>query len=456
MKRKASLFLEKWLVQAYRKPLVIRGARQVGKTWLVRDFAASQGKQLIEINFEKERQTATLFESNNPQEILLNLSEKVGRKIQPHTSILFLDEIQAAPTLYEKLRWFAEDMPELPVIAAGSLLEVIVMDNVISMPVGRINYMYLEPLSFEEFLEALGHEILCESLQRVTFASQIPLYTHEHLSKLLKEYIIVGGMPIAINVWKDTQSLEAVGQSHQDLLKTYRDDFRIYSGRLAEERLDEVFTKVPLLLGKKFIYRDINKDVRIPAIKKSLELLCKARVCHKIEATAANGLPLGAEVHSKYFKTIFLDIGLCSSMLKLSLSLLRTTEEIDLINSGGIAEQLVGQALRTLPPFYEEPSLYYWLKTDSQSNAEIDYVIHHGTNIVPIEVKAGLSGRLKSLHLFMQLKKRSYAVRVSSAQMEARIVKHKGPDGRPVEYTLYTVPFYLLEQINRLLDNQSS
>ena len=199
MKRDRTSFLIDWLNSNARKPLVIRGARQVGKTWLIRDLAHSQQRQLIELNFEKRPELESLFSSNDPKEILINIAASTGSKIEPSKAILFLDEIQAAPHLLEKLRWFAEDMPELPVIAAGSLLDFALAKHEFSMPVGRIGYLYLEPLSFEEFLDAIGQQELRAYLQNYDWNLNIPEAIHLQLMKIVKEYLVIGGMPAAVS-----------------------------------------------------------------------------------------------------------------------------------------------------------------------------------------------------------------------------------------------------------------
>lgn len=452
MYRTCISFLEKWLAADNRKPLVVRGARQVGKTWIVRHFAHSQGKKLIEVNLEKYPKLASVFFPNDPEVILERLRAAFETAIIPSECILFIDEIQEAPELFTKLRWFAEDMPELPVIAAGSLLEFVLGKQEFSMPVGRISYMYLEPLSFEEFLVAEERPELVAQVKEFTWEKGISEFTHEKLMNLLKTYMIVGGMPAAVFSWIKHHSLSEVSQVHHDILHTYRDDFGKYSGRIPPVRLNEVLTKVPPSLGEKFVYSSVNRDVRIPIIKESLDLLCQAKLCHKISASAANGVPLGAEIHSQYLKVILLDVGLSSADLGLSLAELLSIEEIDLINKGGIAEQVVGQLLRTIVPFYQEQALYYWLNTDKNASAEIDYVIQHGSTVVPIEVKAGTAGTLKSLHQFMHLKGRSLAVRVNSALPSINEINVKDNQGNKVQYQLRSIPFYLVGELNRLLD----
>ena len=451
MRRIRMVFLEEWLrSDEDRKPLVIRGARQVGKTWLVRHFAESQRRKLVEINFEKSPEWISLFASNDPNQVLLQLSAVLGESIDPKNCILFLDEIQAAPDLLAKLRWFAEDLPELPVIAAGSLLEFVLEKHVFSMPVGRIQYVHLEPLSFEEFLLANDKKGLLDYLSSYRMGTDIPLVIHEQCQGYFKEYLIVGGMPAAVFSWINKRSLQKVNQVHHDLMATYRDDIAKYKGRLATERLEEVMQSIPKRFGEKFVYSKVNKEVSSETIKQSLSLLCKARICHRVTGCSANGAPLGAETVDKHMKVVFLDVGLSSASLGLSLDLV-CQNEISLINKGGIAEQVVGQILRTIFPHYVEPALYYWHREEKGSSAEIDYVLQHGNRVIPIEVKAGSTGSLKSLHFFMGLKHLSLAVRVNSDLPSKVEVSVKDHQGNSIQYTLLSIPFYLLGSLHRLI-----
>jgi len=452
MERSAIHYLKNWLISADRKPLVMRGARQVGKTWLIRHFAEISGKQLIEINFEKQPSHASLFDSNDPQNILFNLSAVHHQSHDPNNSFLFLDEIQAAPAIFSKLRWFAEELPQLPVIAAGSLLEFMLADHSFSMPVGRISYMHLEPLSFEEFLLANDKKNLYAYLIEYDIKNAMPLALHEQFMSLFKEYILVGGLPAAVVSWITERSLQKVNMIQHDLLATYRDDFAKYKGRLAIERLNEVLMAVPKMLGQKFMFSRVNASIQTNTVKQVLDLLGKARICHRVSASAANGIPLAAEMKEKYFKEIFLDTGLCGALLGLDLNQLNNANEVTLINSGGIAEQVVGQILRTLDPSYREPALYYWLREEKGSSAEIDYVIQHGNKVIPIEVKAGSTGSLKSLHVYMSLKKLPLAIRINSDQPYITAVEVKDRGDAEIKYSLLSIPFYLVGQIHRLLD----
>ena len=380
----------------------------------------------------------------------------VGEKLDPEKHLLFLDEIQSAPQLLAKLRWFAEDLPSLPVITAGSLLEFVLQEHTFSMPVGRINYMHLETLTFEEFLLAKNQQVLYEYLSNYTVNFEIPYSIHEQLMGLFKEYILVGGLPGVVANWVTEHSLELVNQIQQDLLATYRNDFAKYKGRIEITQLDEVFIAIPKMLGKKFVFSQINKQMQSSAIKKMLRLLELARVSHKISWSAANGVPLAAEVKEKYFKEIFLDVGLSIGILGLNLHQINTASKFNLINNGGIAEQVVGQLLRTINPFYVEPRLYCWSREESGASAEIDYIIQYGSKIIPIEVKSVSSGSLKSLHLFMKLKNLTTAVRINSdlpTKIDLAVNFHNED---PIKYQLLSIPFYLIGRIYQLLDHLNS
>lgn len=451
MKRMALAYLQKWLDSKNRKPIVVRGARQVGKTWLIRHLSEVTGKTLFELNFEKQPQLKTLFNTNDPRQILINIEAFYNQKVSPDNSLLFLDEIQSAPELLTKLRWFAEDLPELPVLTAGSLLEFILSDHAFSMPVGRISYLHLEPLSFEEFLWAKEKEKLYEFLTTFQWDDDIPFAIHQQLMELFKEYIIIGGLPAAVSSWHKDQSLDQVSQIHHDLLATYRDDFSKYAGKIELSRLDEVLSSIPRLLGKKFVYSQVNKDIPSASIKQALALLNKARLCHTVNYSSANGVPLDAEKKEKFFKAIFLDVGLASTTLGFKLHQMRNIEEIILVNQGGISEQIVGQLLRTIEPFYVEPALYYWRREQSGSSAEIDYLIQHENGVIPVEVKSGSTGTLKSLHVFMALKRLPLAVRINSDLPNKTYIDTKTQTGNSVHYQLLSLPFYLVGQLHRLI-----
>lgn len=453
MKRKITKDLHGWLSQPNRKPLVIRGARQVGKTWLVREFASQANLHLFELNFERDIEAKELFIDNDPNKTILRLGAFFNKEIIPNVALLFLDEIQAAPEILAKLRWFAEEMPELAIIATGSLLDFTLNEHTFSMPVGRINYLYMEPMSFEEFLLALGQDKLCEFLANYQLNEDIPVILHKRLNQFLREYIFIGGMPAAVENWIINHSFEQINKVQRNILTTYQDDFSKYAKRANIQILIEVFKTIPKLLGRKFKYSAVNNEIQAGAIKNALNLLCLARVCHKVHACSSNGIPLSASTKPNYFKVIGLDIGIAIASMDLSFNDILKIDEIKLINEGGLAEQVVGQLLRTAFPTYIDPKLFYWLREKTGSEAEIDYVIQSGKNIFPIEVKAGKSGTLRSLHAFMKDKKINKAIRFNIDVPSATPVKIKDHSEQIIQYELLSLPIYLTEQIYRLIEN---
>jgi predicted AAA+ superfamily ATPase len=451
MKRQPIEKMKEWLGSSVRKPLILRGARQVGKTWLVRALAADSGMQLTEVNFEKRPDFEVHFKSNDPKTILLNLESIFNQKIIPGKAILFLDEIQAAPELIAKLRWFYEEMPELAVIAAGSLLEFVLEKHTFSMPVGRINYFYVEPMGFEEFLLAKNEIHLLEAIKNTTVKNPFNEGIHNKANQLFREFVMVGGMPEAVSTWINTHSLGSLSAVQQNLIQTYQDDFAKYTGRLSIHSLDDVLRAVPAQLAQKFMYAKVNSTSNHASIKSAVDLLSKSRLCHKIYGTAGNGIPIGAELNEKIFKMILIDVGLVSSMLDLRLHQFETIQDILLINKGALAEQVAGQLLRLLSPYYIDPKLFYWSRESKGSSAEIDYLIQSNAELIPIEVKAGGEGKLRSLHQFMHEKRWKKAIRIYSGPLQQSKINIKTPQGYPVAYELLSLPFYLISEVHRLL-----
>jgi uncharacterized protein len=451
MFRKITADLIRWFQQADRKPLVLRGARQVGKTWIVRDFAKTTNLQLIEINFERDSRAQNLFEENDPKKVMLRMEAYFGSKIAPENVLLFLDEIQAAKGLLAKLRWFAEEMPQLAIIATGSLLDFVLQENDTSVPVGRIQYLYLEPLSFEEFLLAVGQEQLLNYISNYHLSEAIPDVLHNRLQQLLREYIFIGGLPAVVGDWVQNQSFMQISERQQNLITTYKEDFAKYARHSTHARLEEVFNNIPRLMGKKFKYSAINRDLPSIVIKHALNLLSKARICHQVFSCSGEGIPLGAGIKETVFKVIFIDVGLASAVLGIGASLLRV-EGSRLANEGGIAEQLGGQLLRSTFLKFIDPQLFYWVREKAGSEAEIDYLLQHNAQIIPIEVKAGSTGTLRSLHNFMKQKKLTMAVRINADYPSIVPIKVRDSSYQEVNYQLLSLPFYLLGQIHRLLD----
>lgn len=437
-----------WANSPKRKPLIIRGARQVGKSTLVALLAEAVGLNCVTINLERRPELADFFKSNDPASIIQLLSLQLKQAIVPAKTLFFIDEIQATPTVLESLRYFYEDLPELHVISAGSLLEFAFEEPTFSMPVGRIEYAYLGPMTFDEFLFALGEKGLCDFLKAYHFGDEIPAPLHQKLLGLLKIFMITGGMPEAVQQYVLYQDFMAVERVKRSILDTYQDDFSKYGTRLSPHLLRSIFDKIPRLIAQQIKYSAVNPDVKSRAVSQSIHLLAMAKVIDIIYHSASNGVPLGAQINEKCFKLIFLDVGLLATQLGLSFLDLHDHEELIFVQKGLLAEQYVGQSLLYMRPYYEPPHGYFWRRDQKSSQAEIDYVISHRQQIVPIEVKAGKSGTLKSMHLFLEEKKLTLGVKFSSQQPAFNTTEQ----GK----SLLSLPLYMIGQLNRLLEEQTT
>lgn len=451
MRRTALEFLSQWTISSTRKPLLLRGARQVGKTHLVRQLAREEFAHLVEINFEKQPQFTELFEDLSPQEIIPLLQAKTRQNISPGQTLLFLDEIQNCPRAIMALRYFYEEMPGLHVIAAGSLLDFVLAQEGFSVPVGRIQYLHLGPLNFCEFLEALGEHRLANRLNLFDPLAQKPDPLHNHILTLLRKYILIGGMPEAVKTYRDTQSFELVDQVKEAILATYRDDFGKYRGRLDDTLLRTVFNGITGLVGEKVKYVRLDRNTRPAKVSEALDLLCRAQIVTKIYHSSANRLPLGAQINTKIFKPLFLDVGLMLRALGLNISDFSESQSLMTANSGAIAEQLVGQELMAVQPLWQERSLNYWVREKKASSAEVDYVLSSGTHIYPVEVKAGATGHLRSLHIFLQEKGLQAGVRLGTGKPQVTEIEHRLTTSEAVSGRLYSLPLYLAGQVPRIM-----
>jgi predicted AAA+ superfamily ATPase len=451
--RNAELHLKQWYLSARRKPLVLRGARQVGKSTLVRQFAANNEMALAEINLERHLYLDAVFKTLDIDRILYELEAVAAQKIDTDNTILFLDEIQSTPHAIQALRYFYEDRPNLPVIGAGSLLEFALADHHFSMPVGRITYYHLGPLTFKEFLSAVSPN-LEDYLSNFRFGEEIPLAAHNKLLNRQREYLFVGGMPEAVQVFVEQGSLTEVTAVQRSIVDTYQDDFAKYAKQKDLVLLQQIFRLVPRGLGRKVKYSNMVREEPSIRVKNVIELLAKARICHQIFHSHCRGIPLYADINSNAYKLLFMDVGMANHICGNDWLFLESVGNRGLINEGGLAEQFIGQHL--LHP-RQAPQLCYWLREGKSSNAEVDYVISRGNLIVPIEVKGGKSGALKSLHQFVFRKRVVLAVRFDlnppSVQNVKNVIRTK-EGNREVEYTLMSLPLYMVEELPRILDDQ--
>lgn len=450
MRRFALDYLERWVTRPSRKPLVVRGARQVGKSYLVRMLADKAFDNLLEINLEAEADVASLFVSKDPATIVSLLEARFGTPVSAGTTLLFLDEIQAAPDVLACLRYFHEKLPALHVVAAGSLLDFVLEEHSFSMPVGRIEYLHLGPMTFEEFLLAAGREKLAKLLSEFAPGQDIPPAIHTELMRLTRQFLVVGGMPGSVEAFVSSGSHRDSEAARQSILSTYRDDFAKYSRRVAHRRLDKVLAKVPLMVGTKFMYSRVDRQERSRELSKALDMLCLARVAQRVRHSAGNGVPLGAETDDRVFKVLFMDVGLLVRSCGLSVLDVQQAEDVMLVNAGAVCEQLVGQHLLYAGQPYDEPELYCWMRQGRVSNAEVDYLLAVGERVIPVEVKAGKTGTLKSLHLFLRDKGRDFGLRFNAdfpSLLDAK-TSLAGGDNRP--FRLLSVPLYLAGQARRL------
>ena len=414
IKRNIDNHLQSWRQSVSRKPLLLRGARQVGKSSSVRQLG-KQFDHFLEINFEKkEHQDAKkIFERNSsPKRIADELFAMFGIPVIPGQTILFLDEIQSCIPAISSLRFFYEEMPELHVIAAGSLLEF-ALEQVPSFGVGRIRSLFMYPLSFDEYLRAMGYTALADAAKKSSPDRPLSDALHHQCLHHLIRHIVIGGMPEVVATYAKGGSLHECQQVLDDLTTTYNDDFAKYKVRVPSSRLREVFLSIMEQTGNKFIYSQASQTIRHEHIKEAIELLVMAGVVHPVMHTSANGLPLAAELNHKFRKYVVFDTGVMQRFLGLDISNILLGDTLVQINKGAIAELFVGLEIIKSMPCNRPAYLYYWQREQRGSQAEIDYLVQQGDHIVPIEVKAGTRGAMQSLHLFMEEKKCVKGIRTS-------------------------------------------
>ena len=425
---------------------MVRGARQVGKSYLIREFGKEYFENLLEINFEKNPDFVQLFDGD-PDKILVHLEVQFKTKVIPGKTLLFLDEIQSAPQLIPKLRFFYEDLPGLHVIAAGSLLEFVLSDHDFSMPVGRIEYLHMGPMTFEEFLLAQNENQLVDFLKYFNFPENIPEPLHKKLIDLVKTFFIIGGMPESVKSFVQEKSFEQSEIIKSTLLQTFEDDFPKYGKRIDKDFVRKVYQKIPLEIGQKVKYVRFSEEASCKVVN-ALEVLEYAKICDRIFHSASNGVPLAAERKPKDFKLYFLDVGLIASAT--GINILQLNREIELMNKGKLSEQFIAQHLLYQNSPYQKPSLFYWNRQQKNSNAEIDFVISFGPHVIPVEVKSGKTGSLKSLQMFLIEKKKDLAVRFNS-DLPSLTTAQVSLLGVQKNYQLLSLPFYLIGELTRLL-----
>lgn len=408
MKRNLMKSLKEWKNSPYRKPLILSGARQVGKTWLMKEFGRTEYTNIVYVNFDQDINAAGLFEGSiNPDRIILGLRALSGMEIDPDNTLIIFDEVQEAPRALTSLKYFCEEAPQYSIIAAGSLLGVALHAGT-SFPVGKVDRMHLYPLNFQEFLYAMGEDAAAEILQ--TKDQRMITVLREKLSDLLRQYYYVGGMPEAVNYYKDNKEFTGVRQIQKNLLAYYQQDFSKHAEPRLTERLNLVWSSIPAQLAKenrKFIYSQIRQGARAKDFELAIQWLSDCGLIHVIHRVTKPGYPLKAYEDLNAFKIYLLDVGLLGAMADLSSNTIVEGNRIFTEFKGALAEQYVLQEL--IAEDHLNP-MYY---SAENSRMEIDFIVQKGDEVIPIEVKAEENLRAKSLRSYCEKYKPKTAVRFS-------------------------------------------
>jgi len=440
MKRTIEAYLAEWKDRSGRKPLILLGARQVGKTYTVRAFGREHFSRVVVIDLEQRTDLHAVFRSDlRSDRIVSELEAAAGQRIIPGETLLFLDKIQACPRAIMALRYLYEQMPDLHVIAAGSLLEFSLATE--PFPVGRVEFLWMHPLTFSEFLLATKRELIAGRRPHLSTVDPVPPALHRELTEALRQYFLVGGMPQAVEVYARTRSLIEVDRILSGIIEAYRSDMGKYSARLDRTCLEQVFSAIAGRIGQQIKYTALYPEQRVETIKSCLRVLEQAQVIRRVTAASGQGLPLSAQVSDKVFKMIFLDIGLLRSMAGIpSAEVLRARTLLDTYR-GALAEQFVGQELSALgPAVFDEPRragndrLYFWRRDGRGSSAEVDYLQEQQGVIIPLEVKSGPAGKLRSLKMYLD----------EHPQADHGLVLHDGEVSTAAGGTIRFFPLYTL------------
>lgn len=439
MKRLIEEELKRWKDEPLRMPLLIRGARQVGKSFTIEKFGQENFAQTVTVNFELKPVLKDCFRDLDPKKIIREIELALKVQIQPGATLLFLDEVQFCPEAIASLRYFKELMGDLHVIAAGSLLEFALVDKKISFPVGRVQSIYMRPLSFLEFLKVMNEDQLIQFILDFEWTTEIGKAVHERFMEWVKIYFFVGGMPGALAKYQATDSLQDCQNYLMTLINLYRADMAKYATKTQYRYLQILFDRAPESVGLRFKYAFIDPDAKSRDLKTALDHLTWAGLLNSILATSAGGMPLQSQVKSKVQKLLYLDIGMLQTALKVD-PLLFFREDLTLIHAGALAEQFVGQELIAYANPHDRMQLHFWEREKKDSDAEVDYILPIGRHIIPLEVKAGPAGKLRSINIFLEEKKSPYGIRICGSTPKK-------------SHPIITLPFYLISQLKRLCSN---
>ncbi len=436
--------LKIWYQNTNSKPLVIRGARQVGKTSLVRSFCQKNKISLVEINFEETKVHSFANDNFSIEAVLQEIEILKNTKINKN-SILFLDEIQVIPKAYQALRFFKEQRPDLKVVAAGSLLEMVLKQEKISTPVGRVEFLYLYPMTFNEYLLAQNERQLVKTIKS---KQAFPQSIHAKILQYLNHYFYIGGMPEAVKLFISGSSFNEIRKVHLDIIESYRQDIRKYYQGSSKNILLEAFDSTFSNLGEKVKYSKFSK-AKSTIVAECLNTLADLFLIHKVIHSNCSGKPIQFGQNLDYYKIFFIDIGLYNSILNTPWKMLYEEEFNALINKGVIAEQFVAQEL-VASNHRSKNKIHYWLKDKDPKKSEVDFIFDTETSVYAIEVKSGKAGKIKSLIQFMGEKKelKPEAIKLDLKFRENFTQEYTSfyftkTGKKKVSFTLHELPLYM-------------
>jgi predicted AAA+ superfamily ATPase len=452
MKREIFQSLIEWKTRKDRNPLILRGARQVGKTFIVEEFAKSEFKNCLKINLEEKPELKKLFFDNDVKRILTELSILLNENVSYGDTLFFIDEIQVCPEAIRSLRYFKEKIPELHVICAGSLLDHTLNEMKLPMPVGRVEFLYMYPMNFKEFLVAIHQEKLVTYIQEYDFSKPFSDVIHNQIAQHLRFYFFIGGMPAVVSNFAENNRLPDIQRIQNNILTSVQYDFARYGTRKQQEYLHLVLRYCGRYPGRKIKYSNIDREVRSTYLKDAIEKLVLSRIIHTIKHSNASNVPLTEHVKEEIFKTAFMDIGFVNQLNQIELTGL---DNLVTANEGMLAEQFVAQELLCIQSAWLSPGLLYWSREEKNSNAEIDFIFQYKNNIYPVEVKAGKTGTLKSMQMYLFEKKLQKGIRFNMDTPSFGTFNSKVSSSginKELSWKLLSLPLYMVSELKRLID----
>ncbi len=455
MKREIDKELLEWKLRLNRKPLILRGARQVGKTFSVENFAKENFDNYVKINLEEKPELRILFDKNDVKLIVNEINVILNTDITPGKSLIFIDEIQTYPKAIQTLRYFYEEIPDLHIIVAGSLLDFTLNDMQYSMPVGRVEFCYMYPMNFFEFLTANSKNNLIEYIKNFDFKTEFSSVIHQNILEYLRLYFFIGGMPEAVKIYIEANKLNEVERIHSNIITSIMYDFAKYGTRKQQENMNIVLQYSAKNVGKKVKYVNIDKDSRSTFLKEAFYKLELSRIIHLARHSNVSDISIYENSESNIFKPIFIDIGLVNHIQKVQLT---DINKLITGNEGMLAEQFIGQELISSGKSYLDNKLFYWIREEKNSNAETDYIFQHNNILYPVEVKAGKTGTLKSLHIYLNEKKLKTGIRFNldkpSIGNFSIILKNSKID-EILHYKLISLPLYFCSELSSVLSKNN-